>query len=107
MEKKFHNDTKIAEKRMHPRSTYVTHVSYRKVGDGNGAFPLKGKGLTQNISYAGMCLLLNQELSPGTILELTFERKEKNLKPIVTHAKVVWLKKTETGFLAGVKFDFN
>jgi hypothetical protein len=108
MGKRAHDtDTNIAEKRVHPRSEYVTSVSYRQVADGNSGFLLNGKGLTQNISYAGMCLLLDQELSPGTILELSFEKTEKNLKPIVTRAKVVWLKKSETGFLAGVKFDFD
>ena len=106
MEKKPQN-TNIEENRKHPRSSYITNVTYRQVTDGNAVFPLNGKGLTQNISYAGMCLLLNQEVSPGAILELTFEQMNKNAKPIVTHAKVVWLKKAENGFLAGVKFDFD
>jgi hypothetical protein len=107
MEKETYNNSYNAEKRMHPRSEYVANVSYRLVVDDNATNPLNGKGLTQNISYAGMCLILNRELSPGAILELKFELPEKDAKPIVTRAKVVWLKKIETGFLTGVKFDID
>ncbi len=104
MEKGPYNSSNNAEKRMHPRSPYVTNVSYRLVVNDNATIPLDGKGLTQNISYAGMCLILNRELSPGAILELKFELTEKDSKPIMMRVKVVWLKKIETGFLAGVKF---
>jgi len=107
MEKEPYNNSNNAEKRMHPRSAYVTNVSYRPVVDDNATNPLNGTGLTQNISYAGLCLILNRELSPGVILELKFELTGKDSKPIVTRAKVVWLKKIETGFLTGVKFDID
>ena len=107
MEKEPYNNSNNAEKRMHPRNAYVKNVSYRLVVDENTTIPFNGKGLTQNISYAGMCLILNRELPPGAILELKFELTEKDSKPIMTRVKVVWLKKIETGYLAGVKFDID
>ena len=107
MEKEPYNNSNNAEKRMHPRSAYVKNVSCRLVVDDNATILLNGKDLTQNISYSGMCLILNRELPPGAILELKFELAEKDSKPIVTRVKVVWLKKIETGFLAGVNFDFD
>jgi c-di-GMP-binding flagellar brake protein YcgR len=107
MEKEPYNNSNNAEKRMHPRDAYVTNVSYRLVVDDNTTIPFNDKGLTQNISYAGMCLILKRELPPGAILELKLELSEKDSKSIVTRAKVVWLKKIETGFLAGVKFEID
>jgi c-di-GMP-binding flagellar brake protein YcgR len=104
MEKSPYDNSDNAEKRMHPRSPYIANVSYRLVEDENDSNPLKGKGITQNISYAGMCLLLNTELPLGTILELKFDHTENDSNPIVTRVKIVWLKKTETEYLAGVKF---
>ena len=96
-----------AEKRMHPRSAYVTNVTYRLVADDNATNTLKGEGLTQNISYEGMCLILNQELSPGAIVELKFDLAEKDFKPIEMRAKIVWQKKIKEGFLTGVKLDID
>jgi hypothetical protein len=107
MEKEAFDSSFKAEKRMHPRSPYVQNIRFRLVGDDNAAKPLEGKGLTQDISYSGMRLLLNRELAPGAILELSFERAGKDASPIATRVKVVWSKKSETGFLAGVKFDID
>jgi hypothetical protein len=104
MEKRPYNNSQNAEKRMHPRSPYVMNVSYRLVSDENDKTTLNGKGITQNISYAGMCLLLNKELPLGTVLELKFDHTENDPNPIVTRVEIVWLRKTETEYLAGVKF---
>jgi hypothetical protein len=101
------NNSNDADMRMHPRSAYVTNVSYREVGDDDAAHPLQGEGLTQNISYAGICLILDREFSRDATLELKFERTEMNFKPIVMLAKVVWQKKTEMGFLTGLKFKID
>ncbi len=74
---------------MHPRSPYVKNVSYRIVTDEKTILPLNGKGLTQNISYSGMCFMLNRELPPGSILELKFEVTEKESNLIMTRVEVV------------------
>jgi hypothetical protein len=107
MEKEPFDNSYKAEKRMHPRSAYVQNIRFRLVGDDNAANPFNGKGETRDISYSGMRLLLNRELAPGEILELSFERGGKDESPIVKRVKVVWSKKSETGFLTGVKFDLD
>ena len=104
MEKRLYNKSHNEEKRMHPRSPYFMNISYRQVSEDNDKTTLNGKGITQNISYAGMCLLLNKELPLGTILELKFDHTENDPNPIVTRVKIVWLKKTDSEYLAGVKF---
>ncbi len=107
MEQEPFDNSYKAEKRMHPRTAYVQNISFRLVGDENAANTLNGKGVTQDISYSGMRLLLNREMAPGAILELRFERAGKDEKPIVKRVKVVWSKKSETGFQTGVKFDID
>jgi hypothetical protein len=86
-------------KRKHPREEIIVDVSYKVLS------PLKDVGLTQNISYGGLCLLLNNELRPGTILELKYRLPHEEGRQIVTSVEVVWQKKTEKGFLTGVKLD--
>jgi c-di-GMP-binding flagellar brake protein YcgR len=88
---------KNKEKRTHPRKTLVTRVTYRVLMNS------KGETLTQNISEGGLCLILNRELSPGVTLELKIEMPGKDAKPIETIAQVVWQKKTEMGFVTGLK----
>ncbi len=107
MDKEPHNNSNYADQRMHPRTAYVTSVSYRELEDDDAANAIKGEGVTQNISYAGICLILDREISQGAILELKFERTEKNFKPILARAQVVWQKKTEMGFLTGLKFKID
>ena len=99
MEKDPFNNSYNAEKRMHPRSAYVKKVNFQLVSDDDFAKPLKGKGLTQDISYSGMRLLLNRELAPGEILDLSFDRDEKDARPIVKRVKVVWSKKSGKGLM--------
>lgn len=86
------------ERRTYPRRTLAANVSYKVM------LPSGDKGLTQNISEGGICLMLNRALTPGTILELKFELPEKESKPVESLAKVVWQKRTDKGFLTGVKF---
>lgn len=86
------------ERRTYPRKTLVSSVSYKVM------LPSGDKGLTQNISEGGICLMLNRALNPGTILELKFELPEKGAGPVESLAKVVWQKRTDKGFLTGVKF---
>ena len=86
-------------KRKHPREEIIIDVSYKVLS------PLKDVGLTRNISYGGLCLLLDNELRPGTILELKYRLPHEEARQIVTCVEVVWQKKTEKGFLTGVKLD--
>ena len=90
-------DRKHKEKRTHTRKTLVTKVTYTVL------MHSKGETLTQNISEGGLCLILNRELSPGATLELKIDMPDKDAKPIEIFAEVVWQKKTEMGFLTGLK----
>lgn len=92
---------------MHPRCSYVTNISYRVIEEDDDFKHLEGEGLTQNISYAGICLMIDKEIAPGCILELKFGLDEDNSKVFVAPAKIVWQKKTESGFLTGLKFYFD
>ena len=92
------NQGKIV-KREHPREEIIIDVLYRVLS------PLKDVGLTQNISQGGLCLLLNNELPPGTILELKYRLPHEEARQIVTSVEVMWQKKTERGFLTGVRFN--
>jgi hypothetical protein len=85
--------------RKHPREEMIIEVVYKVLS------PLKDVGLTRNISYGGLCLLLDNEFRPGTILELKYRLPHEESRQIVTTVEVVWQKKTEKGFLTGVKFD--
>lgn len=86
-------------KRRHHREEIFIDVIYKVLS------PLKDVGLIRNISYGGLCLLLDNELRPGTILELKYRLPHEEDRQIVTTVEVVWQKKTEKGFLTGVKFD--
>ena len=86
-------------KRKQHREEIIIDVFYKVLS------PLKDVGLTRNISYGGLCLLLDIELRPGTILELKYRLPHEEARQIVTSVEVVWQKKTEKGFLTGVKRD--
>ena len=83
--------------RKHPRDEIFIDVIYKVVS------PLKDVGLMRNISSGGLCLLVNCELRPGTILELKYRLPHEESRQIVNTVEVVWQKKTEKGFLTGVK----
>ena len=86
-------------KRKQPRDEIIIDVIYKVLS------PLKNVGLTRNISHGGLCLLLDDELRPGTILELKYRLPHEENRQRVTTVEVVWQKKTEKGFLTGVKLD--
>jgi hypothetical protein len=92
------------EKRNYPRKIQVAKVSYKVMMGKKLEVGSRAEALTQNISEEGVCLMLNRKLLPGAILELKFDLPGKNSKPIETLVKVVWQKKTEKGFLTGLKF---
>ena len=92
------NKSKVEQKRKHLRQEIITRVDYKVLT------PSADVGLTQNVSEGGLCLVLNNELSPGTILEVKFEIPGDTPKQVESFVEVVWQKKTDKGFLTGVKF---
>ena len=98
MKRDLDHNKKGKEKRKHHREEIITDVIYKVLS------PLKGVGSTLDISQGGLCLLLNNELPPGTILELKYRLPHEESRQIVSIVEVVWQKKTDKGFLTGVKY---
>jgi hypothetical protein len=94
----FPNNPSGEEKRTHPRLEVFKKMSYREL------IPSGEEGIIQDISEGGLCLLLNKEFSPGTILEIKYEVRTDAPKPIESIVKVIWQKKTNKGMLTGVQF---
>ena len=92
------NEPNAKQKRKHPRQEIITPVDYKVLT------PSGDVGTTQNVSEGGLCLLLNNELSKGTILEVKFEIPSDGIKQVESFVEVVWQKKSDKGFLTGVKF---
>lgn len=86
-------------KRKHHRDEIIIDVIYKVLS------PLKDVGLTRDISQGGLCLLLHSELPPGAILELKYRMPHEESRQIVSIVEVVWQKKTDKGFLTGVKYE--
>jgi c-di-GMP-binding flagellar brake protein YcgR len=85
---------KNSDRRKYPRVDFIRKASYQLSKSSRfGIF-------TQDISQTGMCLLLDNEVSPGIILELNFELPGQSYKPIDTLAEVIW----QDNYLTGVKF---
>jgi hypothetical protein len=97
MNGEFDKDQGKEIKRKHPRDDIITDVICKVLS------PLKDVGLTQDISHGGLCLLLNNELRPGTLLEIKYRLPHEESRQIVNTVEVVWQKKKEKGFLTGVK----
>ena len=94
----YQNNPGGEEKRLYPRREVFKKMSYREL------VPSGEEGLIQDISEGGLCLLLNKEFSPGTILEVKYDLQSPTPKPIESIVKVIWQKKSEKGFLTGVQF---
>lgn len=92
------NESNPEQKRKHRRQEIITSVDYKVLT------PSGDVGTTQNVSEGGLCLLLNNEFSPGTILEVKFEIPGDTPKQVESFVETVWQKKTDKGFLTGVKF---
>lgn len=82
------------KKRNHDRLDFIKKVRYKSLME-----PYQSV-FSQDISAKGMCLLLDNEVIPGTILELNFDIPGKESKTISTYSKVVWQRE----FLTGVEF---
>jgi c-di-GMP-binding flagellar brake protein YcgR len=99
MKENFNKNKGEKIKREKPRTEIIVDVIYKVVS------PIKDVGLSRNISQGGLCLLLNNELPPGTILELKYRLPHEESRLIEKTAEVVWQKKTDKGFLTGVRYD--
>jgi hypothetical protein len=86
------------QKRKHTRQEIIASIDYKVLA------PSGDMGMIQNVSEGGLCLLLNNDLAPGTILEVKFEIPGDAPKQVKSFVEVVWQKKTDKGFLTGVKF---
>jgi len=86
-------------KRKHHRTEIFVDVIYQVVS------PIKGVALSRNISHGGLCLLLENELPSGTILELKYRLPHEEHRQIKMMVEVIWQKKTEQGYITGVKHD--
>ena len=84
--------------RAHPREDIIVNVIYEVLS------PIKDVGLTRNISQGGLCLLIDNELPPGTLLGLKFRLPHEEARLIESTVEVVWQKKTDKGYLTGVKY---
>jgi hypothetical protein len=81
-------------KRIHDRLDFIEKVHYKLLKQ-----PYQSV-FSQNISALGMCLLLDEEVNTGTILELNFDMPGQEIETISTYSKVVW----QRDYLTGVEF---
>ncbi len=87
------------EKRKYPRKEVYANMSYREL------VPSGVEGIIQDMSEGGLCLILNKEFSPGAVLEVKYELPEEEHRSVEKFVRVVWQRKTDKGFLTGVKFS--
>jgi hypothetical protein len=85
---------KREEMRKSPRIDAVKKVKFKVLA------PLEGEGFTQDISERGLCIFLNKEVTPGSVLALKLENLGEGNKPINIIAKVIW----QEDLLTGVTF---
>jgi len=98
MKDNFDNNQEKSVKRKHHRTEVFFDVIYKVIS------PIKGVGLSRNFSQGGLCLLLDNELPPGTIIELKYRLPHEESRLIETTVEVIWQKKTDTGYITGVKY---
>ena len=98
MKDNFDNNQEKDIKRKHHRTEVFFDVIYKVIS------PIKGVGLSRNFSQGGLCLLLDNELPPGTIIELKYRLPHEESRLIETTVEVIWQKKTDTGYITGVKY---
>jgi c-di-GMP-binding flagellar brake protein YcgR len=99
MNDNFDNSQGGKVKRKHHRTEIFFDVIYKVVS------PIKGTGLSRNFSQGGLCLLLDHELLPGTILQLKYRLPHEESRLIEITVEVVWQNKTDMGYLTGVKYE--
>ena len=99
MDENFDDNQEKKIKRKHHRTEMFFDVIYKVTS------PIKGVGLSRNFSSGGLCLLLDNEFPPGTILEIKYRLPHEEHRLIETIVEVIWQKKTDKGYLTGVKLD--
>lgn len=87
------------DRRQSSRQEVYANMSYREL------VPSGEEGVIQDMSDGGLCLILNREFPPGTILELKYDLPEENGRTIMKFVKVVWQNKTDEGYVTGVMFS--
>lgn len=97
MKVKFPKRYKVDNERLNSRVEAVRKISYRI------RKPLAGEGFTQNISEGGCCLMLNEELAPGSVIELDFGPLNGSSESVRAVGKVVW----QNDDLTGIRFLNN
>jgi hypothetical protein len=87
------------DKRRWPRKKHITGVDYYIITTPHGS------GIIKDVSVGGLSMLIDKHLTEGTIVRLRFALPEQDLDmPIEAVGKVVWARKTESGYVTGVQF---
>jgi hypothetical protein len=87
------------DKRRWPRKKHITGVDYYVLTTPHGS------GIIRDISEGGISMLIDRHLLEGTIIRLRFALPEQNINmPIEAVGKVIWTRKTESGYTTGIQF---
>ncbi len=62
--------------------------------------PRMGEGFTRDFSEGGCCVLLNEQLAPGSVLEIVFDMPGSKSLRITVTGRVMW----QDNYLTGIKF---
>ena len=60
----------------------------------------EGEGFLQNLSERGGCLMLNEEVAPGSLIQLEINGLNGDTRPVRVIGRVKW----QDGYLTGVEF---
>lgn len=82
-----------AEKRKFLRLNVGCEVSHKALSADSAS---SDKSQTKNISAGGLCLIVDEKLNPGTILELDFVLPDKK-NTIKAKSRVAWIKPFKIG----------
>lgn len=79
------------EKRESPRTDRIKKFKYKVL------VPIEGEGFIQNVSQEGYGLFLDNEVPPGSVIELKMPDSRNATQPENPIAKVIWQKDYITG----------
>lgn len=85
------------ERRASKREELITDLKYSIL------LPSSQTGMTKNVSEGGLCLVVDQKLSKGTILQVEFNLHGEEAGQVKAIVRVLWQKQEEGKFLTGVK----
>lgn len=92
------SEEKMSERRRFGRKELNTEVKYTVL------FPASKKSIAKNISEGGLCLLLNEQLKKGSILQVEFDLPGEYIAHVEAVVKVMWQERQAEMFLTGVEF---